>query len=115
MSLLQLSERLRGAATPALRLIPREEPHPPVPSAPAPRPGGGVRQGFRALRHANYRRYWYGQIVSLVGTWMQSVSQPWLVLLLGGSPIQLGLVLALQYAPAMVLAPIGGVLADRID
>ncbi len=56
-----------------------------------------------------------GQIVSLIGTWMQSVSQPWLVLLLGGSPLQLGTVLALQFAPAMVLAPLGGVLADRVD
>ena len=46
---------------------------------------------------------------------MQSVSQPWLVLLLGGSPLQLGTVLALQFAPAMVLAPLGGVLADRVD
>ncbi len=51
----------------------------------------------------------------MIGTWMQSVSQPWLVLLLGGSPLQLGTVLALQYAPAMLLAPLGGVLADRID
>lgn len=79
------------------------------------RAGGGLRQGFTALRHANFRYYLGGQIVSLVGTWMQSVSQPWLVLLLGGSPLQLGSVLALQYAPAMLLAPLGGVLADRLD
>ncbi len=70
---------------------------------------------FAALRYRNYRLYWFGQIVSLVGTWMQSVSLPWLVLLLGGSPIQLGAVLALQFAPSMVLAPLGGVLADRVD
>ena len=67
------------------------------------------------MRHANFRYYLGGQIVSLVGTWMQSVSQPWLVLLLGGSPLQLGTVLALQYAPALFLAPLGGVLADRVD
>lgn len=72
-------------------------------------------RGFSAVRHRNFRLYWIGQIVSLVGTWMQSVSQPWLVLLLGGSPIQLGAVLALQFAPALVLAPLGGVIADRID
>jgi len=54
-------------------------------------------------------------IVSLIGTWMQSVSQPWLVLLLGGSPLDLGLVVALQFLPSMVLAPFGGVLADRVD
>jgi MFS family permease len=75
----------------------------------------GLRRGFAALRHTNYRYYISGQIVSLVGTWMQSVSQPWLVLLLGGSPLQLGTVLALQYAPALFLAPLGGVLADRVD
>jgi MFS family permease len=71
--------------------------------------------GFSAVRHRNFRLYWIGQIVSLVGTWMQTVSQPWLVLLLGGTPIQLGLVLALQFAPSLALAPLGGVLADRID
>src|SRR3970040_26633 len=74
-----------------------------------------LRSGFVALSVRNYRLYWSGQIVSLVGTWMQSVSQPWLVLLLGGSPIQLGIVLALQFAPSMVLAPLGGVIADRGD
>ena len=72
-------------------------------------------RGFAAVRHRNFRLYWLGQIVSLVGTWMQSVSQPWLVLLLGGSPIQLGAVLALQFAPSLALAPLGGVIADRVD
>ena len=72
-------------------------------------------RGFSAVRHRNFRLYWIGQIVSLVGTWMQSVSQPWLVLLLGGSPIQLGAVLALQFAPSLALAPLGGVVADRVD
>ncbi len=75
----------------------------------------GLTRGFAALRFRNYRLYWFGQIVSLVGTWMQSVSQPWLVLQLGGSPIQLGEVLALQYLPSTFLAPFGGVLADRVD
>ncbi|MDQ2853276.1 MAG: MFS transporter, partial [Chloroflexota bacterium] len=71
--------------------------------------------GFSAVRHRNFRLYWIGQIVSLVGTWMQTVSQPWLVLLLGGTPIQLGLVLLFNLAPSLALAPVGGVLADRID
>jgi predicted MFS family arabinose efflux permease len=74
-----------------------------------------MRRGFAALRHPNYRYYISGQIVSLVGTWMQSVSQPWLVLLLGGTPLQLATVLGLQYAPSLFLAPLGGVLADRVD
>ena len=72
-------------------------------------------RGFGALRHRNFRLYWSGQVVSLVGTWMQSVSQPWLVLDLGGSAFQVGTVIALQFAPALFLAPIGGVLADRFD
>ena len=76
---------------------------------------GGLSRGFEALGVRNYRLYWSGQVVSLVGTWMQQVSLPWLVLSLGGSPIQLGLVAVLQFGPAMVLAPFGGVFADRID
>jgi len=67
------------------------------------------------MRHRNYRLYWFGQIGSLVGAWMQSVAQPWLVLELGGSPLELGAVLALMFAPSMFLAPIGGVIADRVD
>ncbi|MEO7395047.1 MAG: MFS transporter, partial [Candidatus Limnocylindria bacterium] len=77
--------------------------------------GAAVARGFSAMRHRNYRTYWFGQIGSLVGTWMQSVAQPWLVLELGGSPLQLGAVLALMFAPSMFLAPLGGVIADRVD
>lgn len=75
----------------------------------------GLRRGFAALGVRNYRLYWWGQNVSLIGTWMQQVSLPWLVLALGGSAIQLGLVAVLQFGPAMALAPFGGVFADRID
>jgi MFS family permease len=85
-----------------------------VPSLPS---SGGDRltSGFRAMRHPNYRRYWFGQIGSLVGAWMQSVALPWLVLQLGGSPLELGLVMASLFGPSMVVAPLGGVLADRVD
>jgi MFS family permease len=76
---------------------------------------GGMKHGFAALGVRNYRLYWTGQVVSLVGTWMQQVSLPWLVLALGGTPIQLGFVAVLQFGPAMLLAPFGGVFADRID
>ena len=76
---------------------------------------GGLKRGFAALEVRNYRLYWSGQVVSLTGTWMQQVSLPWLVLALGGTPIQLGLVAMLQFGPALFLAPFGGVLADRID
>jgi MFS family permease len=67
------------------------------------------------MRHPNYRRYWFGQIGSLVGAWMQSVALPWLVLQLGGSAFQLGLVMAFLFGPSMIVAPLGGVLADRVD
>jgi MFS family permease len=76
---------------------------------------GGLKRGFAALGIRNYRLYWSGQVISLIGTWMQQVSLPWLVLVLGGSGLQLGFVAVLQFGPAMVLAPFGGVLADRID
>ncbi|MCV0402569.1 MAG: MFS transporter [Chloroflexi bacterium] len=77
--------------------------------------GGGLRRGFASLSVRNYRLYWSGQVVSLIGTWMQQVSLPWLVLALGGTPIQLGFVAVLQFGPAMFLAPFGGVIADRVD
>ena len=80
-----------------------------------PAGAGGLGRGFTAMRHPNYRRYWFGQIGSLVGTWMQSVALPWLVLDLGGSPLQLGLVMAFLFGPSMFIAPLGGVLADRVD
>jgi MFS family permease len=73
------------------------------------------RRGFAALRVRNYRLYWTGQVISRIGTWMQQVSLPWLVLALGGSPIQLGIVAALEFVPALLLAPFGGVYADRLD
>jgi predicted MFS family arabinose efflux permease len=105
-----------GGLPPRLRLVGADEALPDASAqASAPAPASALRRGLAALRHRNYRLFWYGQIVSLIGTWMQSVSQPWLVLLLGGSPLQLGTVLALQFLPAMFLAPLGGVLADRVD
>jgi MFS family permease len=66
-----------------------------------------------ALRHRDFRLFWGGQLVSLIGTWMQSVGQAWLVLELTGSPFELGLVTALQFTPILFLSPIGGALSDR--
>jgi len=71
---------------------------------------------FRALRTRNYRLWASGQIVSLIGTWMQRVAQDWLVLTLsGGDGFAVGIVLALQFGPTLVLSVWGGVLADRYD
>jgi MFS family permease len=68
---------------------------------------------FGALRHRDFRLFWIGQLVSQIGTWMQSVAQAWLVLELTQSPLQLGIVSALQFTPILFLSPIGGALSDR--
>jgi MFS family permease len=76
--------------------------------ASSPRP---VRLG--ALRHRDFRLFWIGQLISQIGTWMQSVAQAWLVLELTHSPLHLGIVSALQFTPVLFLSPVGGVLSDR--
>ena len=63
----------------------------------------------------NYRRYISGQAISLIGTWMQMAAQSWLVLTLTGSATTLGLIVALQTLPVLLLGPYGGVIADRVD
>ena len=73
------------------------------------------RVTFAALSVPNYRRYVSGQSISLIGTWMQMTAQSWLVLSLTHSSTALGLVVALQTLPVLLLAPYGGVIADRID
>ncbi|MGZ4533880.1 MAG: MFS transporter [Mycobacteriaceae bacterium] len=73
------------------------------------------RQTFASLRNPNYRRYFTGQAISMVGTWMQSIAQSWLVLELTGSGTALGIVVALQTLPILILGPYGGVIADRMD
>ena len=70
---------------------------------------------FAALAIPNYRRYFAGQAVSLVGTWMQTVAQGWLLLTLTGSGTALGVLIAVQMTPVLVLGPYGGVVADRVD
>ena len=67
------------------------------------------RRTFAALANPNYRRWYAGQGVSLIGTWMQTIAQGWLVYTLTGSGTQLGLVVALQMVPVLILAPYAGV------
>ena len=74
-----------------------------------------LRRTFASLQVRNYRLYLFGQIVSLSGTWMQGVAQAWLVLKLTGSGTALGLVTALQFLPVLLLGPLGGVIADRVE
>ncbi len=70
---------------------------------------------FGSLRVRNYRLYFAGQIVSVSGTWMQSVAQAWLVLKLTGSGVALGGVTGLQFVPMLFAGAWGGVIADRMD
>jgi MFS family permease len=70
-------------------------------------------RGLRALGYRDYRLFWVGQLASRVGTWMQSVAQAWLVLELTNSPLRLGLISTLQFAPVLLFAFLGGVLSDR--
>jgi len=69
--------------------------------------------GLRALNHRDFRLFWSGQSVSVMGNWMQTVGQAWLVLELTRSPLRLGLVSALQFGPLLVLSLVAGALVDR--
>src|SRR5689334_12007171 len=69
---------------------------------------------LEALGQRHYRVYFAGNLVSQVGTWMQTVSQSWLVLQLTGSPFRLGLIATLQFGPILLLSVFTGVLADRV-
>src|SRR5678815_1397854 len=70
---------------------------------------------LRAFHSRNYRLFVVGQLVSLIGTWMQSVAQSWLVYRLTGSAALLGLIGFAGQIPVFVLAPLGGVVADRVN
>ncbi|MDP8987773.1 MAG: MFS transporter [Actinomycetota bacterium] len=75
----------------------------------------GLARTFSALGVPNYRRYAFGQAVSLTGTWMQRVAQAWLVLELGGTGTELGLVTGLQFLPLLLFGMWGGLVVDRVD
>jgi MFS family permease len=72
------------------------------------------QETFASLKHYNYRLWFYGQIVSLVGTWMQSTAQGYLVYQLTGSPAYLGLVGFIGGLPSLLFTLLGGVAADRL-
>ena len=71
-------------------------------------------RGWRALRHPNYRLFFFGQLVSMIGTWMQTVAQGWLVLQLTGDPIYLGFIAVAQFTPVLVFGLFGGLIADSL-
>jgi MFS family permease len=75
--------------------------------------GKGLLRTFTSLRQRNFRLFWSGQIISLMGSQMQAIGQAWLVLLLTHSAWQIGLVGALQALPILLFSIFGGVFADR--
>jgi MFS family permease len=82
-----------------------------VPASPRSR----VATAVRALRHRNFQLFFAGQLISLIGTWMQTVAQSWLVYRLTGSTLLLGTVGFAGQIPVFLVAPIGGVVADRFN
>src|SRR4029077_18608697 len=88
-----------------------------VPTELTSAPGAG-RQGraagmFRALRHRNFQLFFGGQVISLVGTWMQTVAEAWLVYRLTGSGALLGVLGFVGQIPIFLLSPVAGLVADR--
>src|SRR5580692_11275041 len=75
----------------------------------------GVPSITRALRHRNFQLFFGGQLISLIGTWMQSVAQSWLVYRLTGSSLLLGSTGFASQIPVFLVAPAGGIVADRFN
>lgn len=74
-----------------------------------------LRATFESLGNRNYRLFFTGQTISVMGTWMQKIAQAWLVLELTGSGTLLGITAALQHLPTLLITPWAGLLADRVD
>lgn len=70
---------------------------------------------FRAFRHANYRRFWFGMLISLIGTWMQGTAQSFLVYEMTGSALQTATVMVAFALPSLLFSVFGGAIADRYD
>ncbi len=86
------------------------------PAAPPPSSANGQSRAagtFRALRHRNFQLFFSGQIISLVGTWMQSVAQAWLIYRLTSSSVLLGVLGFVGQFPIFLLSPLAGLAADR--
>src|SRR5580692_6172013 len=80
-----------------------------------PERGSRWQVAGRALRHRNFQLFFSGHLISLIGTWMQSVAQSWLVYRLTGSALLLGSVGFASQVPVFVFAPLGGIAADRFN
>ena len=73
-----------------------------------------LSRGLPAFKYRNFRLFWFGQLISLIGTWMQTTGQSWLVLQLTHNSLALGTVGALQFLPVLFFTLYGGVLADKL-
>src|SRR5260370_3357496 len=78
------------------------------------REGRGLATTFRSVRHRNYRLYFFGQLVSLMGTWMQSTAVSWLAFALTHESKWTALILVAQILPTFFFGGLGGILADRV-
>jgi MFS family permease len=95
---------------------PEAGPPPQLPNAPRRPPAVPLSTGaFASLRHRNFRIFWFGQLGSLTGTWMQATALGWLVLELTNSEFRLGLVTAATSLPVLLFTLYAGVVADRTD
>jgi MFS family permease len=119
-----MESRRRRARLPRVRVPFRSEPDPAQLATPL---WGGVAgsatpdiapkrfaESLRAFQHRNYRLFYAGQSVSLIGTWMQTIAQAWLVLQITNSEVALGVVTMLQFLPIMLFVLFAGVIADRV-
>jgi MFS family permease len=73
------------------------------------------RRTFASLKHRNYRLFFFGQVVSVTGTWMQNIATAWLILQLTGSPVAVGVLALCQFMPFTLFGWFSGVLVDRFD
>jgi MFS family permease len=92
---------------------PDEASLPAPPELAQPEPRSRLDDMFRSLRHRNFQLFFSGQLISLIGTWMQNVAQAWLVYSLTGSSLLLGIVGFAGQIPVFLFAPLGGLAADR--
>jgi MFS family permease len=73
-----------------------------------------LAQGLSAFKHRNYRLFFFGQLISVIGTWMQTTAQAWLVTDLTSSEFRVALVVVFQFIPVLFLSLVGGMIADRL-
>lgn len=90
-----------------------ETPTPKAPAAEGVEERSRIRGMVRSLRHRNFQLFFSGQLISLIGTWMQTIAQSWLVYRMTGSSLLLGTVAFAGQVPVFLFAPVGGMVADR--